>query len=63
MRKFLDIKFRLYNPNTSEITVGAREDCVGLERAAVWEPEHIEDRLRDHFNGIKNIWEESLKIK
>lgn len=39
----------------------SREECVGLERAAVWDPEHIEDRLRDHFAGVPNKWFESLK--
>jgi hypothetical protein len=32
-----------------------------LERAAVWEPEHVEDRLRDHLEGRPNVWVESLK--
>ena len=36
-------------------------DCVGLERAAVWDPEQVEDRLRDHFAGRPNCWVESLK--
>lgn len=38
------------------------QQCKGLERAAVWEPEHIEDRLRDHFRGIPNKWVELLKL-
>jgi hypothetical protein len=38
------------------------QQCEGLERAAVWEPEHIEDRLRDHFRGVPNKWVESLKL-
>jgi hypothetical protein len=37
------------------------EEIQGLERAAVWEPEHVVDRLRDHFAGRKNVWVESLK--
>jgi len=37
-------------------------DCEGLECAAVWEPEHIEDRLRDHYAGRPNRWVESLRI-
>lgn len=37
------------------------DDCVGLEAAAVWEPEHVEDRLRDHFAGRPNTWFESLR--
>jgi hypothetical protein len=40
-----------------------RAEAVGLERAAVWEPSHVEDRLRDHYAGRKNKWVESLKIK
>lgn len=38
------------------------EECTGLEAAAVWEPEHVEDRLRDHFAGRPNRWVESLRI-
>lgn len=30
------------------------EECIELECAAVWSPEHIEDRLRDHFAGRPN---------
>lgn len=37
-------------------------ECAGLEAAAVWEPEHVEDRLRDHFAGQPNRWVESLRI-
>lgn len=37
------------------------QEVQGLERAAVWEPEHIVDRLRDHFAGRENIWVRSLK--
>lgn len=32
------------------------EECVGLERAAVWDPEHVESRLLDHFEGRENKW-------
>lgn len=38
-------------------------ECVGLEKAAVWDPEHVEDRLRDHFAGRSNVWVEQLRIK
>jgi hypothetical protein len=38
------------------------EDVRHLERAAVWEPEHVEDRLRDHFDGRPNKWVESLRL-
>jgi hypothetical protein len=38
------------------------EECEGLETASVWEPEHVEDRLRDHFAGRENRWVRQLKI-
>jgi hypothetical protein len=37
-------------------------DCDGLECAAVWDAEHVEDRLRDHYAGRPNEWVESLRI-
>lgn len=37
--------------------------CVALECAAVWEPQHVEDRLRDYFAGVPNRWVESQKLK
>jgi len=36
------------------------QEVEGLECAAVWNPEHIEDRLRDHFAGRENKWVRSL---
>jgi len=46
-----------------EMIPATREECEGLERSAVWDPEHVEDRLRDHFLGKPNKWVESLKLK
>jgi hypothetical protein len=43
-----------------DIRPATREQCLGLECCAVWEPEHVEDRLRDHFAGRPNKWVESL---
>lgn len=37
-------------------------ECQHLECAAVWEPEHVVDRLRDHASGTPNRWLDSLKI-
>lgn len=54
--------FELYNPNTGEITKTTIEQCVGLEPAAVWAANHVEDRLRDYYLGVPNIWVEQLKI-
>lgn len=43
-------------------TPASLEDCEGLEIAAVWDPQHVEDRLRDHFDGRPNCWVESLRL-
>jgi len=49
--------------NDGREVVASKHDCAGLERSAVWDAEHVEDRLRDHYDGIPNKWFESLKIK
>jgi hypothetical protein len=56
-------KFEIYNPNTGEIRPAKKAECFGLERAAVWEPQHIEDRIVDYFENRPNRWFESLRIK
>jgi len=55
--------FEIYNPNTGTITKSTREECRNLECAAVWEAEHVESRILDHFNGTENIWLKQLQIK
>lgn len=55
--------FELYDPNSGDIREATREECEGLECSAVWEAEHIEDRIVDHYKGRPNIWVEQLKIK
>ena len=37
------------------------DECEGVECAAVWDPEHVEDRLRDHYLGVRNRWADSLR--
>jgi hypothetical protein len=49
--------------SSGDITTTTKEECLDLERAAVWEPEHIEDRLRDHYAGRPNKWLESMRIR
>jgi Immunity protein 26 len=44
-------------------TPATAQECAGLEVAAVWDPKHVEDRLRDHFDGRPNIWVESIRLK
>ncbi len=31
------------------------EECVGLESASVWAPEHVERRIADHYAGRPNV--------
>lgn len=38
------------------------DECTGLECAAVWDAEHVEDRLRDHYAGRPNPWVESMRL-
>lgn len=40
--------------------LGSVADCEALECAAVWDAEHVEDRLRDHFAGRPCQWVDSL---
>ncbi len=37
------------------------EDVIDLECAAAWDPEHVVDRLNDHFAGRPNKWVESMR--
>ena len=55
--------FEIYNPNTGEIISTTKDKCIGLERAAVWEPEHVEERIIDHFERKPNKWVEQLRLK
>ncbi len=51
-------KFSLYSsPNETPAT---REQCIGLESAAVWSACHVESRLADHFAGRPNRFVQSL---
>ena len=51
-------RFSLYE--SGHETPATRDQCLGLECAAVWSPEHVESRLDDHFAGRPNQWVESL---
>lgn len=39
------------------------DDCRDLERAAVWDTDHVADRLIDYFEGRPNKWVQSLRMK
>lgn len=38
-----------------------REECRNLERDAVWDYDHVEERLTDHFNGVPSALVERMK--
>jgi hypothetical protein len=54
-------RFEIYQHG--RIRPATRQECVGLERQAVWEPEHVEDRIRDHYAGRPNKWVELLRMR
>jgi hypothetical protein len=39
------------------------EECIGIERAAVWDPPHIEQRLLDTFMGRPNEDEVRARVR
>jgi hypothetical protein len=53
-------RFRIYEDG--QMRPATRQECLGLECAAVWEPEHVEGRLRDHYAGRKNETFERLRM-
>ena len=44
------------------IKPASRQQCIGLECMAVWDPEHVESRLSDHYAGKANVWVEQLAL-
>jgi immunity protein 26 of polymorphic toxin system len=36
--------------------------CVDLERLAVWEHDHVEQRLKDYYNGVRNDYTYALRL-
>ncbi len=54
-------KFEIYL--NGEIRSATKQECVGLDRCAVWEINHIEDRIKDHYNNKPNVWVEKMRLK
>lgn len=52
----LSKEFSKYNYVTGEITPSTKEEVRGLECAAVWGENHVEDRIRDYYNQVPCIW-------
>jgi Immunity protein 26 len=38
------------------------QECVALERVAVWDPKHVEERIRDHYAGRPNAHLAYMKV-
>lgn|GEM_PF-197253 len=53
-------KVEMYITETGEIVPSTKEECIGLERCAVWDSNHVEDRIRDHYLGVPCIWVEPI---
>ncbi len=61
MKDKLNGKFSVYRGSDGNTRPSTFEECEHLEAAAVWDPEHVEDRLRDHFAGRENRWVAQLR--
>ena len=61
MRDSLTGRYSIYRSSDGNIRESTYVECKSLEAMAVWEIEHVEDRLRDHFAGRSNVWAEQLK--
>lgn len=55
-----ETKFEIYD--NGSIRPSSKAECLGLERAAVWEPEHVESRIADYYNGKPNKWELQMRL-
>lgn len=53
--KLNESNYEFYNPNTGEVTPATKEECEGLEVAAVWDAHHVEERLLNHFLRTKKV--------
>jgi Immunity protein 26 len=47
-------RFQIYAAGA--IRSAARAECMGLESASVWDPEHVEDRIRSFYKGESCPW-------
>lgn len=47
------VKYEIYDPLTNKISKATKEECVGLELMAIWDYGCIEERIRDHYNGVR----------
>lgn len=49
-------KFFTYNPETGETAPTTIDVAKKLERAAVWDDKQIEERIKNHYDGVPCKW-------
>ena len=49
-------KFNLYDNKTGLTKPATKEEVKGLECAAVWDANHIVDRIRSHYLNVPCVW-------
>jgi hypothetical protein len=54
---------KIIDPVAHRKVTARPSECIGLEREAVWSPEHIESRILDTYAGRPNIYADSLQPK
>jgi hypothetical protein len=54
---------RILDPVAHRTFTASPDECIGLERQAVWDDVHIESRIIDAYAGRPNIYAESLKVR
>ena len=52
--------FQIYSVINGSLRPATYDECKNLEQAAVWYPEHIEDRIRNHYRAERCIWLENM---
>ena len=57
------LELEIYDCNSGEIRPSTKEECEGLECAAVWEATHVEERIIDFFEGRINASVKNLSIR
>ncbi len=48
---------------TGVVRKATPDECIGLERNAVWAANHVESRLDDHYANRPNAFLESIRLK
>jgi len=54
-------QFSILESDGITIRSASRDECIGLERATVWTPESIAERINDYYAERPNFWVESMK--